>query len=116
MPNRKNKVEPDEQGYYPAVAAADVLAGQITVATISGEVVIITQLNGEYHAFSAVCPHGAGDLTKGDLYRGRIDCPDHGYRFDIKSGRPLWPEDEFCRLRRFPLKLVDGQLYLKLAG
>lgn len=81
---------------------------------IKGEAIIVTRIDGEIYAFSADCPHAAADLNDGTLHRGRITCPLHGWKFDIRTGRTLWPEDETCRLKRFDVKLTAGKVKIKL--
>lgn len=104
---------PDADGYYPAGAARDLGHEQMRVIQIGGEPVIVTRVDDLLVAFAAACPHAAGDLRKGEIYRGRIDCPEHGYRFDVRSGRTLWPPDEVCRLRKFEVVDRDGRLWVR---
>lgn len=110
---QSNQPKPDTEGYYPAGAAADLGHEQMRAVRVDGEPVIVTRLDDAFIAFAATCPHAAGDLTKGEIYRGRIDCPEHGYRFDVRSGRTLWPPDEVCRLRRFDVLERDGLLLVR---
>ena len=104
----------NESGYIQTVPTTEIKEGQMTAMVINNLPVILTKIKGAYHAFSARCPHASGDLTQGELHRGRIDCPDHNYRFDIQTGYPVWPEDEVCRLKKFPVKEADGFLWLKI--
>lgn len=108
--------KPGADGFYHLGAAADLGQERMQTVEIDGQPVIITRLDDEFHAFSAACPHAAGDLRKGEIYRGRIDCPEHDYRFDVRSGRTLWPPDEVCRLRKYEIVQRDGQLYIRLAN
>lgn len=84
------------------------------VVTVAHRRLIITRFQGRLYAFSTLCPHAAADLSQGQLYRGRIDCPDHGYRFDIRTGRALWPPDEVCRLTHFEVKESAGHILVRL--
>lgn len=110
----KSKVEADAAGYYPAILTGLVAENKATRVKINNQVILITKLDGEYYAFSAFCPHAAGDLSAGLLYKGRVDCPEHEYRFDIRSGRTLWPPDESYRLKTYPLKVEDDMIYVQL--
>ena len=61
------------------------------------DVVLSRSVDGELHAFSAVCTHQG--CTVGTVADGTIDCPCHGSRFDALTGavrngpaaRPLEP-------------------------
>lgn len=112
---RKSKeAEPDSDGFYPTgITAVSLTPNERQTVKINGDPIILTRWLDKIHAFSALCPHASGDLRKGDLYKGRIDCPDHGWRFDITSGRVLFPPDEACRLKHFAVKEVDGQIWIK---
>ena len=105
----------DAEGWYRlAVSAETIQENAITAVTIAKTDLIVTRLDGEIVAFSAECPHAAADLTDGTLHRGRITCPDHEWKFDIKTGRTLWPEDESCRLKRFDVQEREGALHVRL--
>jgi nitrite reductase/ring-hydroxylating ferredoxin subunit len=108
MPIPQSKPKPDADGYYPAGPSSELSPGQLLSIKVAGDTVVVTRLDDQFFAFSATCPHAAGDLRQGTFYRGRIDCPDHGYRFDVRSGRVIWPPDEVCRLKRYQVKEVDG--------
>jgi nitrite reductase/ring-hydroxylating ferredoxin subunit len=109
-----NQQQPDEEGYYLAALTAEVEDGRMTAVILNNSSIILTRIGQTIYAFSAQCPHASGDLTRGELHRGRIDCPEHGYRFDIRSGFPVWPPDEVCRLKKFPVKEQDGRIYIKM--
>lgn len=110
----KDYKEADEEGFFLVAATADIKEGRMTAVTLNNLSIILTRIKGAIHAFSARCPHASGDLTQGELYRGRIDCPDHDYRFDIRTGYPVWPEDEVCRLKKYAFKEQNGNLLIKV--
>ncbi len=110
----KSKAIPDEEGYFDAVAAASVPAGEMTAVTINGQKLILTRYDNTFYAFNAACPHAAADLTDGWLSRYKVTCPDHDYCFDMRDGRLLWPEDEIYRLQKYDLKEVDGMIKVRL--
>lgn len=110
----RNKLQPDADGYFPAFAANELVPESMRQVKIGGHAILISSLDGQFHAFSASCPHAAGNLSEGTLFRGRLDCPDHGYRFDVRTGRPIWPEDEVCRLKKYPVKVERGMIMVQL--
>ncbi|MCA1781281.1 MAG: Rieske (2Fe-2S) protein [Dermatophilaceae bacterium] len=64
-------------------ATADVPVGGGTVVE-SAQVVLTQPAEGEFKAFSAVCPHQGCLVT--DVRDGVIVCPCHGSQFDITTG------------------------------
>ena len=108
------KLKPDDAGFYTAVSTTAVQPNQLTKVEINDQPILLTRWQGELVAVSALCPHAAADLSKGEFYRGKIECPDHGYVFDVRNGRALWPEDEMCRLKRFEVKEEGGVIKVKI--
>jgi nitrite reductase/ring-hydroxylating ferredoxin subunit len=108
--------QPDADGYCATVPAATVRQDQMTPVQVGTLVIILTRAGGDIHAVSAFCPHAAADLRQGSLYRGRLECPNHGYRFDVATGCAVWPEDEVCRLKRFPVRVEEGIVMVQLAS
>jgi 3-phenylpropionate/trans-cinnamate dioxygenase ferredoxin subunit len=44
-------------------------------------------VDGEFYAIEDVCTHDGGPLDQGELEGEEIECPRHGGRFDVRSGR-----------------------------
>ena len=117
MPLFKKEPQPDADGYFPTGVAADaVTAGTLHTAEVAGKTAVITRAQGELVAFSNVCPHAAADLSKGRLFDGQIKCPDHGYTFDVRTGRATWPQGEGCRLMRYDAREKEGTVQIRPAS
>lgn len=52
-----------------------------------GRVFSVGRVDGHWIAWSALCPHWLGPLAGQDVIDGCVECPWHGYRFDVRSGR-----------------------------
>ncbi|GAA6138113.1 hypothetical protein NBRC116583_18600 [Arenicella sp. 4NH20-0111] len=61
----------------------------VTPFELAGKRYGLVYLNERWQAFSAVCPHRLGPLNQGKIIDGSVECPWHGYRFEISSGRCL---------------------------
>ena len=44
---------------------------------------------GEYYAIADLCTHDGGPLGEGELFDCEIECPRHGARFDVRTGKVL---------------------------
>ena len=60
---------------------------------------------GNLIAYSAVCPHMLGPLSQGKLTNSEVECPWHGYRFDVVSGECL--TGQACKLGKAPTISVN---------
>ena len=76
-----------------------------------GGAAVITKVGGQIFAFSAKCPHAGGDFREGELHRGRVFCPVHQWKFDLKSGRCIG--DENYRLKKYEVSMINGLIHLK---
>jgi nitrite reductase/ring-hydroxylating ferredoxin subunit len=65
----------------------------------------VLELDGELLAHTTWCPHWRGPLEAAELRDGRITCPWHGYRFDLRSGRSC--DGRGLRLAPAPRVRVD---------
>lgn len=66
----------------------------------------IVEVENALFAHSIECPHLLGPLGDCEVADGVIQCPWHGYAFDIRSGRCA--NGRSLRLRRPPRVVVDG--------
>lgn len=47
----------------------------------------IVEVDGAWVVHSLICPHLLGPLDDAPVTGGEVECPWHGYRFDVRSGR-----------------------------
>lgn len=67
--------------------------------------------------YAANCPHLLGPLDEGDCEDNQVSCPWHGYRFDIATGKCVFPEHAKCHLPQPPkVTLSEGIVSLSLIG
>ncbi|GAA4725701.1 non-heme iron oxygenase ferredoxin subunit [Isoptericola chiayiensis] len=52
-------------------------------------VAVVRDEDGDYHAISDVCSHGAVSLSDGEVEGCLVECWLHGSQFDLRTGRPL---------------------------
>ncbi len=126
----------------PAVAQGDRLVavealgprGVIEVRTDRHGVLAVGMADGRPFAVSNVCRHQFGKLGRGRVSDGCLECPWHRARYDVQSGVMVSgpkgkifgfpPYSRFIqvynnaafRLRRFPVEIRDGAIYLQSTG
>lgn len=114
MPFFRRQTKADEDGFYPTELTPDVVGeNEMVTASAGGETAIISRAGGELVAFSNVCPHAAADLRDGRIRHGQVKCLEHGYTFDMRTGRATWPEGEGCHLSRYEIAVRDGLIRLR---
>ena len=73
---------------FAAVAKADEIEeGKVKVVRVGDAPIGLTKVEGEFFAFADVCTHDDGPVAEGELDEYIIECPRHGAKFDIRSGK-----------------------------
>jgi 3-phenylpropionate/trans-cinnamate dioxygenase ferredoxin subunit len=67
----------------------DVPVGEAKVFAANGKHIAVCNVDGTLYAIDDVCTHDGGPLGEGFLEGDQIECPRHGARFDVKTGKAL---------------------------
>jgi nitrite reductase/ring-hydroxylating ferredoxin subunit len=89
----------------------EVLARAPFCVEVRGRRFRLIALEGEIVAHATSCPHRLGPLENAEVVDGCIECPWHGYRFDLRSGRSA--DGRGLRLPAAPLVRGDDVLELR---
>jgi nitrite reductase/ring-hydroxylating ferredoxin subunit len=96
-------------------SAAELAPGDVMAAEIRGESIAIYHLeDGTFHATGNICTHEFACLSNGWLEDGVIECPFHGGRFDVRTGKGLGPPID-KDLRTYPIKVTGDDLMIDAA-
>jgi nitrite reductase/ring-hydroxylating ferredoxin subunit len=101
--------------YIPVARAGELAAGAMKEVDLGGRAVLVTQVAGEYFAFTKECPHEGADLSAGGqlLDGAKIRCNNHSYCFDLHTGACLVPKGG-APLTVLPVEERDGEVCIKL--
>ena len=75
--------------YVRVAARSDFKGGGKVLAEVEGRPIAVFLVGGVFYAIDDVCTHDGGPLAEGELDGDQIQCPRHGARFDVKTGRAL---------------------------
>jgi 3-phenylpropionate/trans-cinnamate dioxygenase ferredoxin subunit len=73
---------------YKIANKADIAEGAVKVFTAGNDRVAVCRVDNTYYAVADLCSHDGGPLGEGELVDHQIECPRHGARFDIETGKP----------------------------
>ena len=68
---------------------SELPSGSRKVFTAGGRSVVVFNVEGEFYAVDNQCPHRGAQLAEGVLDELVIQCPWHGWRFDLSTGECL---------------------------
>jgi len=76
------------------------------------ESVIVFNIDGNFYAIADLCTHDDGPLGDGDLHGFEIECPRHGARFDVRTGRALCMP-AVTDVPTFGVRIEDDSIYVE---
>ena len=101
-------------GFATGLRASDVTPGTVRVVELDGRSLCVGLTeDGEWGAIDNVCTHDGGVLGEGELDGDQVECPRHGGRFDLFSGRvralpPVVP------VKAYRVSLEDDEVVVEL--
>lgn len=84
-------------------------------ATVGDRQIALYNVEGEIYATDNVCTHAFAILTDGWLDGDVIECPLHGGRFEVKTGKGLGPPIP-CDLKTYPVRVVGDEVQVDIAA
>lgn len=98
-----------------AVADADAVgAGEVMGVKVGDLDVAIYNVDGQIYATHNVCTHANALLSDGWLDNDVIECPLHGGRFEVKTGKGLGPPI-ICNLTTLPVRIEADKIQVRLS-
>jgi len=104
--------------YVTASQTADIKPGEKKKVKLGDKVLLLTNVQGVYHAIDDRCPHMGGSLYEGVFKDSTITCPRHGTSFDVTSGKVVKSgKIAFIRLnvsdtRAYPVKVEGSDILI----
>ena len=77
--------------YHVVGSRARFRDGDVKRVVVGDKAIALYQLDGDIFATDDTCTHAYGSLSEGYVEGDEIECPLHGGRFDIRTGRAMTP-------------------------
>jgi nitrite reductase/ring-hydroxylating ferredoxin subunit len=82
-------------GNFVKVAKNSEIADQSArLLEVGDKTIALFNLGGHFYAIDDTCPHNGGPLCEGPIEGEEVECPWHGSRFNIKTGKVTAPPAE----------------------
>jgi 3-phenylpropionate/trans-cinnamate dioxygenase ferredoxin subunit len=82
-------IEADRLEFITVARTDELPNGARKIIEIDGEPIVVFNIAGGYFAIADVCSHDGGPVGEGAVSGDEIECPRHGARFDMRSGKAL---------------------------
>jgi 3-phenylpropionate/trans-cinnamate dioxygenase ferredoxin subunit len=107
------KLEPDHLEFVSVAAVEELGEGERLLFDIEGRSVVLFRISDSYFAIDNVCSHDHGPVASGEIDGNEIECPRHGARFDLSSGKALTlPAVE--DIASYPVRVDEDQILIGL--
>jgi 3-phenylpropionate/trans-cinnamate dioxygenase ferredoxin component len=74
---------------YKVANKSDIADGTVKVFMVENDRVAVCRVDNLFYAVADLCSHDGGPLGEGELVDHQIECPRHGARFDIETGKAM---------------------------
>lgn len=91
----------------------DLPAGSLRSVETGQERIVLANVDGDVYALEDQCSHQELPLSGGELEGTHLECPFHGARFDVCTGRAT-RLPAVRPVRTFETEVRDGDIFLKL--
>src|ERR1051325_10833932 len=96
----------------PVCNQSELGDGQMMLAIIGKERIVVGKCSEGFFAFSDHCTHRGGPLSDGALVGCTVQCPWHGSQFDIHTGRVVAGPAEH-KIETFDTEVRGNEVYVK---
>jgi 3-phenylpropionate/trans-cinnamate dioxygenase ferredoxin subunit len=97
--------------FYKVAKLSDIPDGQARVYEVQGRRLAVANVEGEAFAIDDICTHDGGPLGEGELDDHQIECPRHGARFDIRTGKALCLP-AVVPVQSYKAEVRDGEIWI----
>lgn len=102
--------------YATAAKAGDIPEGEFRAVQVRDKRLLICHVQGGgFHAVDDTCTHDDGPLADGWLEGDAIECPRHGARFDVKTGKVLCLPAA-VPINAYPVRVAGGEVQVDVTA
>ena len=97
-----------------AAGADEVAEGLPLGVSVAGYDICLLKWHGNVYAIDDICSHAEAQLSQGEQDGPILQCPRHGGRFDIRTGKAVhYPA--FSPVATYPTRVEDGIVFVDVA-
>jgi nitrite reductase/ring-hydroxylating ferredoxin subunit len=98
--------------FVKVATVADLLPGKVKQITINDKMIALCNVGGKFYALDNVCLHRGGPLGEGYLDGEKLECPWHGWQFDVKTGAVTFNPRE--KVPTYEVRIEGGNVLVAL--
>ena len=105
-------------GWVPVLGVDDLEAGRVAVVEVDGRRLAVCRTaetcgDTDFFVIADVCTHDGGALDQGELIGCEVECPRHGARFNVTTGK-VTRLPAVRPVKTYGVRVVDGQVEVEV--
>ena len=98
--------------FVRVMSEEDLPPGKSAIISAGDDEIALFNYKGEYYAIANKCLHKGSPLGEGRIEEGVVICPNHEWRYDLKTGD--CPQNPFMKTKIYPVRLHKGVIRIGL--
>lgn len=98
--------------FVKIASVADIPAGTVREVEANGRKIAVANVGGQFYAMDNTCVHRGGPLGQGVLEGQVVECPWHGWQYDMKTGECTF--NPVVKLPTYEVKVEGADLLVAL--
>jgi 3-phenylpropionate/trans-cinnamate dioxygenase ferredoxin subunit len=103
-----------ELEYVTVATVGEMGPGQRKLVDVDGKPLAVFNVAGRYFAIADRCSHDDGPVGEGALFGEAIECPRHGARFSLETGKALCLP-AVVDVPAYPVRVVGDEVQVGLS-
>jgi 3-phenylpropionate/trans-cinnamate dioxygenase ferredoxin subunit len=83
------ELDPEQLEFVAVAALEEIETGERLIFEVDHRSIVLFNIAGTFYAIDDLCTHDGGPVGEGEVEEHAIECPRHGARFDLESGKAL---------------------------
>ena len=97
-------------------STADLLLESLAQVEVDGVPICLVHAGDDnFYAIGDTCTHEDYSLSEGDLWEMSVECPRHGSRFDVRTGK-VTGLPAVIPAKTYPLTIENGEIFVEVSG
>ena len=106
--------EPAREEWISVALRGDLRSDAMIAVEFGDYRIALYDVGGELFATDSTCTHAEALLTDGTLQGEVVECPLHGGRFSVRTGKGLGPPIP-CDLKTYLVRVIDDEIQVRVA-
>ena len=98
--------------FVKVAGVSDVPPGTVKEVEANGKLIALANVEGQFYALDNVCLHQGGPVGQGVLEGHQVECPWHGWQYDVKSGQCVF--NPVAQLATYEVKVDGGDVLVAI--